>query len=194
MINLDPNDLMYIKRGVLYVEKKPYYIVDLIKEQGMSYVMVYRVHPGTDDNPKKLAQELSVKEQVFSNNTRLGQLANAIIPSKVAKTWVVKEPVFMAPVLPVGLNTFTGQEESGFYEREEDKMTVQGGEKRMVRGKNTGVFIGLSSIVWEEKIHIPTSSLLQSLTNYQQQQDIFYDLQGNNSDKHNPLSSYYKEQ
>lgn len=190
MINLDPNDLMYIKRGVLYIEKKPYYIVELIKEQGMSYVMVYRVHPGTEDNPKKLAQEVAIKEHVFSNNSRLGQIANAIIPSRVSKSWVVKDPVFMAPVLPVGLNTFTGYEESGFYEREEDKMTVQGGEKRMVRGKNTGVFIGLSSIVWEGKVRIPTSSLIQTLTNYQQ--DEFFDLQGNNNDKHNPLSSYYE--
>jgi hypothetical protein len=189
LITPKANQLTYIRKGVLWVEKFPHYIVELIKEENLSYVMVYRVHPGTEDNPKKLAQELVTQQNIFSNNTRLGQLANTIIPKRSSKKWIPKDPIFVAPVLPDRVSTFTGKREAGFFEREEDRIVVQGGEKKLIRGSNTGVFIGLSSIEWEEKFSIPTDSLVKTLTQYKQ--DMFYDLSGNNNDKGNPLSTYY---
>jgi hypothetical protein len=184
------NLLKYIKKGVLWLEKKPYYIVELIKEENLAYVMVYKVHPGTEDNPQKLAQEITATQQRFSSNTRLGQLANNLFPTKATKKWIPYDPVFIAPVVPSRPNTFTGKFEEGFYEREEDRVAVQGGEKIVIRGKNTGVFIGLSSINWEPKVTIPTDSLVKTLKEYER--SSFFDLDGNNADKSNPLSTYYR--
>lgn len=185
------NQLTYIKKGVLWIEKKPYYIVELIKEANIAYVMVYRAHPGTESNPQKLAAEVTEQVGLFSSTTRLGQLANSLFPAKQIKKWIPKDPVFVAPVIPNRQNTFTGVYEEGFFEREEDRVVVQGGEKRMARGKNTGVFIGLSSIVWEDRVKIPTASLVKVLKDYQKQ-DLFFDIEGNNNDNSNPLASYYK--
>lgn len=190
LITPKADQLTYIKKGVLWLDKKPHYIVELIKEQGIAYVMVYKVHPDTESNPQKLADEVVTKMNVFSSTTRLGQLANQLFPSKSNTKWVPKDPVFVAPVLPNRPNTFTGKIEEGFFEREEDRVAVQGGEKIIIRGRNTGVFIGLSSIIWEPKIKIPTESLVKTLRAYQA--DMFFDLEGNNNDKNNPLSSYYK--
>lgn len=191
LISPKANQLTYIKKGVLWVAQKPYYIVELVKENSFSYVMVYKVHPGTDKDPHKLAQEVVDNQPRFSNQTRLGQIANSMFPTKATKRWVVKDPVYVAPTVPNRMNTFTGQYEEGFFDREEDKIVVIGGKPMMDRGANTGVFIGLSSITWEDKVRIPTDSLVKVLRNYQQQ-DLFFDLQGNNNSNSNPLSSYYK--
>ena len=180
--------LKYIQKGVLWIEKKPYYIVELIKEENLAYVMVYKVHPGTEKNPQKLAQEVVDNKPRFSNQTRLGQLANAMFPLKAIKKWVPYPPAFVAPVIPNKPNTFTGKFESGFFEREEDRVIVEGGEKKIIRGKNTGVFIGLSSIDWEDKITIPTQSVLEVLKGYKEA--AFYDFE-QGSDSNNPLSRYY---
>jgi hypothetical protein len=191
LVSPKANQLTYIKRGVLWVEKKPYYIVELIKEEDLSYVMVYKVHPGTDKNPQPLADEVTDNKPRFSTTSRLGQIANSMFPKKATKKWVPKDPVYVAPVIPSMLSTFSGKYEEGFFDREEDKIIVIGGEKRLARGQNTGIFIGLSSIVWEDKVRIPTASLVKVLKNYQKQ-DLFFDLQGDNNSKNNPLSSYYK--
>jgi hypothetical protein len=190
LIQPNLNLLTYVRRGVLYVQKVPHYIVELVKEENISYVVVYKVHPNTESNPQKLANEVKAQQHRFSNRTLLGQLANRIIPNKVTKKWEPKPPAFIAPVLPNVVSTFTGKEESGFFEREEDHEGVINGERRIIRGVNTGVAIGLSSITWEDKITIPTSSLVNALKQYQSQGG-FYDFSGNNNDKSNPLSTYY---
>lgn len=187
--------LTYIRRGVLYVQKKPHYIVELIKEDTASYVMVYAVHPPNDTNdkqekPKKLAREVTKKQNVFSKNTLLGQLANRMIPAKSTSRWIPNGPLFIAPVIPNQVATLTGKVEEGFFEREPDREAVLGGERKMVRGEATGVFVGLSSIVWEDKVTIPTESLIKALTEYKQ--DMFYDLEGDNNNQDNPLSTYYQ--
>lgn len=197
LIDIKGDQLTYVRRGVLWIERKPHYIVELIKEPDLTYVAVYKVHPGTEKNPQKLAQEVVEKRNVFSSNTKLGQLANAIFPSKTVKKWVPKDPVFIAPVIPNKKNTFTGKIEDGFFEREEDRVVVQGGQRKIIRGRNTGVFIGLSSIDWEDKISIPTESILRNLRNYQK--DMFYDLTSNNTNlnlnqnKNNLLSTYFDD-
>jgi len=182
--------LRYIRKGVLWIQKKPFYIVELIKEQNLAYVMVYRVHPGTDSNPQKLAVEEKKRVNAFSNETLLGQLANRIIPTKTSKKWIPKPPVFTAPVVLNQVDTFTQKREAGFFEREEDRFATIAGEKKLVRGENTGVFIGLSSVTWEDKVTIPTQSLVNALIQYNQGND-FFDLNGNNNDKDNPLSTYF---
>jgi hypothetical protein len=190
VIDPDLNLLTYIKKGVLWIQKQPIYVVELLKEGNLAYVMVYKVHPGTEKDPKKLAAEQASPQYRFSQNTFLGQLANRIIPNKVTKKWVPKPPVFVAPVVQNQMNTFTGQYEAGFFEREEDRMEVTGGQKKLIRGNNTGVFIGLSSIHWEDGFSIPTKSLVEALR-AEKNKDSFYDLSGNNNDKSNPLSQFY---
>lgn len=185
----DGERLTYIKRGVVWVEKKPYYIVDLIKEPEHIYVMVYGVHPNTEKDPKKLAKEVKIKNDTFSNATRLGTIANALVPKKTTFKWVVEPPLFVAPIIPEHTATLTGRIESGFFEREPDQRTTVAGERKINRGRNTGVFIGMSSVVWEEGFKVPTESIIKSLQDYQQ--GGFYDLEGNNQDKDNPLSQFY---
>lgn len=185
------DQLTYVRKGVLWVQKNPHYIVELVREPDGTYVVVYSVHEGTEDNPKKKAREVATRKDVFSPNTLLGKLAGSMLPSKVTRKWVPDPPLFIAPVIPNQIATLTGKRESGFFEREPDRMTSQGGERKLIRGKNTGVFIGLSSIVWEDKLTIPTESLMKALTEYQQ--DMFFDLEGNNNDSGNPLSTYYKD-
>lgn len=187
--NLKPEGLMYIKKGVLWVQKKPYYVVDLITEGEFTYVMVYKVHPNTEDNPQKLAIEKKTKKDRFNNTSILGQLANTMFPAKVITKWEPKPPVFIAPIIPNQVSTFTGKRESGFFERTEDRLIVEGGAKKYIRGENTGVFIGLSSIEWDSKVSIPTTSLIKALK--EQQAGMFFDLQGNNQDNSNPLSTYF---
>jgi len=183
--------LTYVKKGVLWVQKKPYYIVELIKEQKLAYVRVYHVQPGTESNPQKAMRQVTIKQKAFSTKTLLGQLANAITPKKTKVKYEPMEPAFIAPVIPNQINTFTGKREEGFFEREPDTITTIGGEKKYVRGKNTGVFIGLSSIVWDSKIKIPTESLVNVLTQYREDTDGFFDFEHNDNDKFNPLSSNY---
>lgn len=184
--------LTYMKKGVLWVEKKPYYIVELIKEPEAYYAVVYGVHPGTEKNPQKAAREVKKEENRFSPATRLGQLASLLLPSKKHIKLEPKPPLFIAPIIPNQVATLTGKREDGFFEREPDKITTIGGEKKYVRGKNTGVFIGLSSIEWEDKIIIPKDSILKALNRYKD--DMFYDFTGNNEDTGNPLSRYYREE
>jgi hypothetical protein len=183
--------LVYSRRGVLYVQGKPHYIVELTKEQGVLYAVVYRTQDGTEDNPQKRAIEHVDTSNRFSDTTLLGKLANQLFPSKKRKKWVVQDPVFIAPVLPNRPCTFTGKIEAGFFEREPDRMGTVAGERKLIRGINTGVFIGLSAIVWEDKWTISTDSLVRALTQYKQAEG-FYDLTGNNKDEDNPLATYYK--
>lgn len=187
----NPDLLTYIKRGVLWVQSKPYYIIELIKEGEINYVTVYGVQPGTEDNPKKAATQLQNNANRFSTNTLLGQLANVMFPAKQTIKWIEKDPLFVAPIIPNQTSTFTGKIESGFFEREADRMSVVQGEKKLIRGRNTGVFIGLSSVTWEDKVMIPTASLVKALRTYQEQ-DSFFDLSGNNNSASNPLATYYK--
>lgn len=191
LIAPNTDSLTYIKKGVLWVQQKPYYIVELIKEGPVSYVTVYAVQPGTDSNPQKAAIEQQIKGNRFQGNTLLAQLANVMFPSKQSAKWIVKDPLFIAPVVPNQINTFTGQVESGFFEREADEVKNIGGKIQMLRGRNTGVFIGLSSVTWEDKVHIQTASLVKALRQYQADSN-FFDLTGNNNSTSNPLSTYYK--
>jgi len=183
--------LVYIKRGVLWVEKKPYYIVELVKEPEVTYVVAYGVQKGTEDNPQKAMKEVKVETNTFSTQTRLGQIASQLLPRKKQIKFVPKQPLFIAPVIPNQIATLTGKRESGFFEREPDRVTTVGGEIKYLRGKNTGVFIGLSSISWEDKVIIPPDSILKTINQYKQ--DLFFDFTGNNEDTNNPLSRYYRD-
>jgi len=192
LIDLDKDKLEYHKSGCLFVKGEPVYIVDLVKEGNLSYVVVYAADPTEKANPRKQAVKQVVKGgSFFSPATLLGRLANEKFPAKKQEKWVEKPPLFVAPVIPKYVSTLTGKEESGFFEREPDSLTTVAGERSLRRGKNTGVFIGLSSIVWEEGFKIPTQSLVDALIQHQQR-DGFYDFTGNDSSPDNPLGRGYR--
>ncbi|AEW47141.1 hypothetical protein BCP78_0134 [Bacillus phage BCP78] len=193
LINISGSDLAYHRKGVLLVDNKPHYIVELVKEPHTAlYAAVYAVHPGTDKYPKKRAMQKEGFVGRFNGTTRLAQIANALFPAKRVIGWEEEPPLFVAPIVSGQISTFTKQVEDGFFEREPDRLTTEGGERKIIRGKNTGVFIGLSSIEWEEKTSIPLDSLVKALINHNQN-DGFFDLTGDNNSKNNPLGTYYKE-
>ena len=191
LISLDKDKLTYHRQGVLWVKGTPTYIVDLVKEGDLSYVIVFKADPTEKTNPRKFAVEQVVGQEQYKNTTWLGQLANSLFPARKVRKWIPKPPLFVAPVVPNQVDTFTGKRESGFFEREEDQVSTIAGERHYIRGKNTGVFVGLSSIDWDDKYTIPTESLVSALIQYRQG-DGFYDFSGNNNDQSNPLGSNYQ--
>lgn len=191
LVTPQEGQLTYAQRGVLWLNKEPFYIVDLIKEGGVSFVVVYDVQEGTKKNPQKAYHIESGVDRVFGKGTKLGQLATKFITAQQVKRMVIKDPIFTAPVLPNQQDTFTGKKESGFFEREADRLTTIEGKRTLVRGNNSGVYIGLSSIVWEDRVTVPTASILKSLIR-SKNQDSFYDLEGQDDSSSNPLGSNYR--
>jgi len=186
--------LTYRQQGVLWLQGGPYYIIDYIKDPYSTYVMVYGVQLDVNGFPMKQAKEIPHKRiNRFSESTRLGQLANHILPKKQTKKLQTKPPIFIAPVVPNQKATLTGEIEDVFYEREPDRMGTIAGEKTLIKGRSTGVAVGMSSIVWNDGYTIDTNSILNALTQYKD--DMFYDLGGvggDNEDPDNPLGRYYK--
>lgn len=159
-----------IRRGVLSMvladnkqEKvaKPIYIVEYAEELGgTDLVSVY----GVKANSKVVEKdyEVIVEKQSYGKDTFLGELANKVHGKNLPDKRVVrtKPPLFIAPVV-IGVGTFTGKTELGFYERAKDRFVTTGTGVGVEYGKNTGVFIGLNSIKWE-KTFINASDTLQS--------------------------------
>ncbi|AMB18721.1 hypothetical protein BH780_gp138 [Bacillus phage Eldridge] len=191
LIDLDKNKLEYHRQGTLFIQGVPTYIIDMVKEGDLLYVIVYAADSASKEPRKAYTLQRRGEVPRFSSNTRLGVLANTLFPPKKQQVRVDNPPVFVAPVIPRFTNTFTGKEESGFFEREPDKLTTVAGERTLQRGKNTGVFIGLSSIVWDEKYTIPTKSLVDALIRHQQA-DGFYDFTDGGDNKDNPLGRNYQ--
>lgn len=191
LIDLDKDKLEYHKQGVLFIQKTPTYIIDMVREGNLSYVIVYAADPTSKEPRKAYSIQRRGEAPRFNPNTRLGALANNYFPPKKQQVRVDNPPLFVAPVIPSYTDTFTGKQESGFFEREPDKETTVAGERVLQRGKNTGVFIGLSSIVWEEGFKIPTKSLVDALIQHQQG-DGFYDFTGGNNRPDNPLGRGYQ--
>ncbi|UJH95649.1 hypothetical protein [Bacillus phage vB_BtM_BMBsp2] len=178
LIKISASDLTYHRRGVLYVEKRPYYIVELIKEPNTAlYAVVYAVQPGTESNPKKRATPIINNANRFSGETRLGQIANMMFPVKKTTGWKENPPLFVSPVLSGRVATLTGVNEDGFFERTPDRWTSVGGTKKLEHGQPTGVFIGLSTVEWDTVTHIPVDSLVKAMIRNQQTSD-FFDLTG----------------
>lgn len=171
-----------IRRGVLSVKSnesgeevsKPIYVVELAEEAtGSDIASVYRVKPGSNPPIKDFDRE--EKELKYRESTYLGKLANASLKKagkKQRKVEVVeKPPLFLAPVT-TAINTFTGELERGFFEREKDQLTIDSGKVKMVYGQETGVFIGLKLIMWE-KAFVNTGDLVSQ---YIQDKAIWFDL------------------
>lgn len=143
-----------IKHGVMYIMKKPVYIIELIEDGGTAaeYVTVYEVEQNS--KPPIKAYKKTVRQQGFKKTTLLGQLASERfkIADKIEK--ITNPPLFMA-TLTYGVDTFSRKEGRGFYEREKDDIIVSAKGVQVQRGDQTGVFINLDSITWEKAYVAP---------------------------------------
>lgn len=170
IINVDSPPSL-IRRGVLSLKvtekgklvTTPVYIVEYAKEQGgVDLVSVFAIKKGSTVPEKDF--EVVTEELKYKDSTFLGKFANNMlknqknIPEK--RTVRVKPPLFIAPVV-IGVGTFTGKIERGFYERERDRFKMIGNKEMAVEyGSNTGVFIGLNSVKWE-KTYVNAGDLVQ---------------------------------
>ena len=168
-----------VHTGVLYVNKRPVYIVEVIEERGepAEYVTVYAAHTPKTVRGQENSEDVTpvkafdtVKQEIgkIKDTTVLGKLANKIHKPKYKLKQVVKPPLFMTDILP-GVDTFTGKEGRGFYEREKDRVVI-GKEMKVIHGERTGVFIAFDSIVWE-KTKVPTNNIL---ADYHARKTLFF--------------------
>ena len=172
-----------IRRGVLSIKTKvnnevketPVYIVELAEElTGTDVVSVYKVKEIGDSIQKDYIEEKVTPR--FKSTTYLGELAQKIKGRSIKEQRRVetKPPLFLAPVVN-GIDTFTGIEGKGFYEREEDRhILLPDGKPGIAYGDNTGVFIGLSSIKWD-KAYVDVESITKG---YLSQKQIWFNLDG----------------
>lgn len=172
-----------IRRGVLSlktkvndtVEEKPIYIVELAEElSGTDIVSVYKVKAIDGTVQKDYIEERVTPK--FKSTTFLGELAQKVKGKSIKEQRRVetKPPLFLAPVVN-GVDTFTGIEGRGFYEREEDRhILLPDGKPGIAYGDNTGVFIGLSSIRWD-KVYVDVDSIAKG---YLSQKQIWFNLEG----------------
>lgn len=152
-----------IHYGVLTIQKKPLYIVEVMAEKvdiPSQYVTVYAVEP--ESKPPIKAYERVVKNQGFKETTTLGLLASKLYKPKNKEYKRVKPPLFMTELV-YGTDTFTGKYGKGFYEREQDTVKVVNGKPQVIFGEKTGVFIGLDSIGWEKIVVAPDDILEEYL-------------------------------
>lgn len=168
-----------IHTGVLYVQKKPIYIIEVVEEHGnpAEYVTIYDAHqPRTlsredlvDITPVKAYDRVEKEIGKIKDTTILGQLASKINKPTKKIIHITKPPLFMTDI-QVGVDTFTGKEGKGFYEREKDVVRITGKGMDIKHGDRTGVFISFDSIVWE-KLKIPTDDVLMD---YQARKTLFF--------------------
>lgn len=196
--NLDESLIKYVRRGVLWADKKPVYIIELVKERDTAYVLAFEVQTeGVDPKspPMKKGQFIPKKTAQFNQQTVLGRIADALYSRNKteAKSWRPSPPVFVCPVVHNQRDTFSGKTGSGFFEHTPDRWTTQGGQRKYERGTPTGVFVGLDSIVWEDKVTIPADSVVKAFS--AEGGNDFYDFTGEdkNENPNNPLGGAYKE-
>ncbi|QQO41055.1 hypothetical protein 015DV002_101 [Bacillus phage 015DV002] len=189
IIEPEGSKLTYIRKGILKIDDEPVYIVDHIEETGLSYVMVYAVNSPKEE-PLRKAGSLVQEPLAIPPNSPILMRMLKNVTTKKNKKWVTHPPLFTAPVVANYTCSITGKKESGFFEREPDRESTEFGKRKLIRGRNTGVFIGMSAVSWEDKWTIPTKSIVDALVKHKNMSN-FYDLTGNNQDKSNPLSSVY---
>lgn len=147
-------------KGVIHVNQKPVYIIEVVEEsagQSTQYATLYTVQ--RDSNPPIKSYKTIKKSKGFKSTTVLGKLADSMFKPTSHLVRQEEPPAFMVDLM-YGKDTFTGVEGKGFYEREQDVIQVTAGGVKVKPGELTGVFIALSSVVWE-KMTVSTEDILQ---------------------------------
>lgn len=149
-----------MQRGILYFKGKPFYIVE-IPEDDKGIVLVYGVADVEDG--KEPIKDFTIEQQTngIVGGTALSDALKKVIPrttgKKVRRT---NPPLFIAPIVP-GVDTVSGKEGLGFFEREPRAWDYA--KKEMIEEKITMVFISLDSIEWVKTYITPTAILKDEL-------------------------------
>lgn len=198
---LDSESLTKKYKGVLWIkdpdtgEEEPVYVVERVADKSGDYVYVYETE--MNDEGFKIAEKAVDRlpvEGEFSAKTRLGELAKRFFSTPKYKK-VPRPYIFMAPIIPEQINTFTQKRENGFFEREPDRVEMVEGKRAIVRGKNTGIFIGLSSIEWEKNEYYPVEDIVQAVQEEKQSamnptNSAFYDIDGVTGSNNNNTNKF----
>lgn len=152
------------REGILYVNKKPMYIVRQTDfPGGESAVGVYAV----SEKDYKASKGTVIKPD-WQLKERTSQFNGASVLSDIAKRKEkldlvkVEKPALYTSRVVNGIGTFGGKEGLGFFEYTQEKYNQV--TREYEPGQPTGVFILLDDIRWEDKIHMDDKSLLQLLT------------------------------
>lgn len=155
-LNHSKSPATLVQRGVLYFKGKPFYIVE-IPDDDKDIVMVYGVADVEDG--KEPIKDFSIEEQSngILGGTALSDALKMVLPKKTGKkTRKTKPPLFVAPIVP-GVDTVTGKEGLGFFEREPRRWDYA--KQTVLEEKITMVFISLDSIEWLKTYITPTEIL-----------------------------------
>ena len=169
------NSPIVIHPGIVYSrlatgeldKKTPLYYIELVNEDAMQVVTVYRVNTNLRENETPTKAKTIVKQVVnnFLGNSPLSALAKEKFPKKEIITTQDAPPLYMDVVYQFK-DTFTGIEESGFFERKQDTILPNG---TVAQSQPTGVFIGLSSVYWLP----PLVNLKDAINEYQINKSIW---------------------
>lgn len=165
-----------VHRGVLRLKGKdsegratyePIYLVEMLEVEGVKeLVTVFKPHPDSSIEKPIRDYTLRTVEKTYSKKTRLGKLASTLNSDSKGNIILEKPPLFMA-MIEQGVDTFSGKAELGFKEKEPDTTTIDKGKLVTIHGGDTGVFIGLSSIKWNETV-VATEELLRKIRSRQE--------------------------
>lgn len=158
----DDNSLaVRISEGVYYFNGTPYYFIEHVEEELSEYVIVYDIHDkGDTENPQK-KYRVEPYQKTIPGGTPLSNLIKSMMPKRKYSKKIVEEPIFVANIIPLGTDTVTGKVGKGFFEREKDRtIHTQKEPIKVIHGKYTGIFIGLSSVKWN-RTYTPLESVVE---------------------------------
>lgn len=187
--------LSFHREGVLYVQQEPlYYIRHFQDADGGQYVTVYKAlssKQGGDKNPQPEYRIATTTTAPFKGDTLLGRVAKQMFPPKKGRKKVVRDLLFLAPVL-YDVGTLVGKGDYGFFDRTEDRLTSQGGKQIIIPGEPTGVFIEFRSVTWLTEFQITTKQIMESLQiqNQKMYAGDIYDLEGG-AESSSVIENYY---
>lgn len=155
----DDSIKMRVSEGVYYFDNIPIYIVEHIEEDMHEYVMVYDIQEGMAEPVKKYSTK-SENTRTIPGGTKLSNIIKERVPPKIQQKKIVHDPVFVADIIHMGIDTVTGKSGKGFFERSRDREIRTERGFKIEPGHYTGVFIGLSSIKWRSS-YTPLDSVIQ---------------------------------
>ncbi|BDA82259.1 hypothetical protein [Staphylococcus phage vB_SsapH-Golestan-105-M] len=152
---------MRISEGVYYFNDTPYYFIEHVEEELSEYVIVYDIHDREEkENPQK-KYRIESYQRTIPGGTPLSNLIKSMMPQRKYPKKVVDDPIFVANIIPLGVDTITGKTGKGFFERDRDRTIYSQKEPtKVVHGQYTGVFIGLTNVKWN-RTYTPLESVVE---------------------------------
>lgn len=156
--------------GIMYVKGEPVYIFEHMMYNNADesdFVVCYDIDKALYDKSKGTVLEKAteiVEPSMYSSETLLGRIGNAIKSSRKVKERLVYKPALYVSEVSVGVGSLSpeGKSGTGFYEYVPDTLDYLNG--KLVRGDKTGIFILLSDIHWGEPV-LDLKSIQDSLNN-----------------------------